>query len=181
MVRTSSLLKMQRQGKPDLPDEEAVPVRKPDLSREFILLKTGKAVMIHLITIILLSLILTSCARYKTHQYPGAEEKEYHVAFYSGSGEDQLKYAKQFLGEGDFETAIELFLKIYENTKIDSKIRQEALLNLGNIYSNVLYTGKDYEKALYYLESLLNEFPETEFRASAIESIDYVKKMMRKE
>jgi tetratricopeptide (TPR) repeat protein len=140
---------------------------------------TGEAVMKHLINLILLSLIITSCARYKAHQYPGADEKEYHIDFYSESGEDQLKYAKQFSGEGDYKTAIDLFLKIYENTKTDSTIRQEALLNLGNIYSNVLYAGKDYEKALYYFEKLLNEFPDTEFRVSVIESIDNVKKMMR--
>lgn len=136
--------------------------------------------MKHLISIIILSLI-ASCARYKAHQYPGANEKEYHIDFYSESGEDQLKYAKQFSGEGDYKTALDLFLKIYDNTKTDSTIRQEALFHLGNIYSNVLYAGKDYNKSLYYFEKLLNEFPDTEFRVSAIESIDNVKKMMRKE
>lgn len=130
-------------------------------------------------TILILLLVIASCTRYKTHQYPEANEKDYHVDFYSKSAQDQLKYAKQFAGEGDYETAIDLFLQIYENAKFDSTIRQEALLNLGNIYANVLYTGKDYEKALFYLEKLLKEFPETQFRSVTKESIKNIKELIQ--
>ncbi|MCB9067204.1 MAG: hypothetical protein R3C41_13310 [Calditrichia bacterium] len=92
--------------------------------------------MKQLMAIIILLLIIASCARYKTHQYPEANEKNYHVDFYTKSGKDQLKYAKQFAGEGDYEKAIDLFQRIYENTKLESAAREEALLNLGNIYAN---------------------------------------------
>lgn len=135
--------------------------------------------MKQLMAIIIPLLIIASCARYKTHQYPEANEKDFHVDFYSKSGDDQLKYAKQFAGEGDYETAIDLFLRIYENTKLESAAREEALLNLGNIYASVLYTGKDYEKALYYLEKLLKEFPETQFRSGAVESIKNIKELIQ--
>lgn len=135
--------------------------------------------MKQLMAIIILLLIIASCARYKTHQYPEANEKNYHVDFYTKSGKDQLKYAKQFAGEGDYEKAIDLFQRIYENTKLESAAREEALLNLGNIYANVLYTGKDYEKTLFYLEKLLKEFPKTEFRSGVTESIKDIKELIR--
>lgn len=128
--------------------------------------------------IILLLLLITSCAKYKTHQYPEANVKDYHVDFYTKSGKDQLKYAKQFAGEGDYETAIDLFLRIYENTNLKSAAREEALLNLGNIYANVLYAGKDYKKALSYLEKLTTEFPKSELRPDALESIENVNNLM---
>lgn len=130
------------------------------------------------VIITILLFLITSCAGYKTHQYPEANEKEYHVDFYSRSSEDQLEYAKQFAGEGDYKTAISLYLDIYENNEIDSTIRQEALWNLGNAYSNVLYPGKDYQKALYFLEKLLNEFPETPFWPNVAESIANIKNLM---
>jgi outer membrane protein assembly factor BamD (BamD/ComL family) len=131
----------------------------------------------HLLFSLLLLIAVNSCATYKTHHFPESGEKDFHVDFYSKSGEDQLKYAKQFLGEGDYETAGNLFLKIYEKIENDAPIRQEALLNLGNIYSNILYAGRDYEKALFYLEKLLSEFPNSKFRQSAMESIQNIKKI----
>ena len=97
--------------------------------------------------------------------------------FYTKSGKGQLKYAKQFAGEGDYETAIDLFLRIYENSKLESAAREEALLNLGNIYANVLYAGKDYKKALSYLEKLITEFPKSELRPDALEAIESVNKL----
>ncbi len=125
----------------------------------------------------LLLMIVISCAKYKTHHFPESSEKDFHVDFYSKSGKDQLKYAKQFLGEGDYKTASNLFHKIYENTEVEAPIRQEALMNLGNIYSNVLYAGKDYEKALFYMEKLLAEFPDTKFRQAAEEGIENIKEI----
>ena len=145
--------------------------------------------MRYLLIIILAMIWLASCAGYKTHKYPGTINDENqrevtirdHVDFYSKSGEDQLRYAKQFSGEGDYQTAIELFLNIYQNEMHDPIIRQKALINLGNIYSNVLYSGKDYEKALFYWETLLKEFPETEFRSEAEDSIENIKRLMHED
>lgn len=133
--------------------------------------------MIYYLTMILF-LFTISCAGYKTHQYPEANEKDFHVDYYTGSGEDQLEFARQFTGEGDYDTAIDLYLKVYENSGNDSLIRQEALLSLGQTYSNVLHSGKDYRKAIYFFKKLLVEFPETQFRSGATESIRNIKGLL---
>ena len=108
---------------------------------------------------LLLSALFISCATYKTHKFPESVDREFHVDVYTHSAADRLDYAMQFAGEGDYDRAIDLFSQIYENAEIDPVIRQKALLNLGSVYSNVLFAGRDHQKSLDFLGKLLAEFP----------------------
>lgn len=139
-------------------------------------------------TVSIFFLLIISCTGYKTHHYPeptsdesqDAQTSKGHVDFYSRSGEDQLDYAKQFLGEGNYEQAGELFLKIYDDWGLKPGVREEALLNLGRLYSNILNPNRNYQKTILYLEMLLKEFPDGSLRSDALASIASAKEMLRK-
>ncbi len=142
--------------------------------------------MRHITIIVLSFLLFISCVGYKTHKYPKPINDDNqkrvtvtdHVDFYTKSGEDQLEYAQQFFGEGNYQTAIVLFLDIYQNALHKPEVRQRALLNLGYIYSSVLFSGKDYDKAFFYWRILLKEFPETEFRAEVERAIENIQRLI---
>lgn len=67
---------------------------------------------------------------------------------------------------------------IYQNTLHKPEIRQKALLNLGYIYSSVLFSGKDYENAFFYWQTLLKEFPDTKFRAETEAAIENIQRLI---
>ena len=93
---------------------------------------------------------------------------------------DQLRYPKHAAAESKYKTAIETYLKLYQRESIESGIREEALFNLGRIYSSFLYPYKDYEKSMYFFEKLISEFPDSRFRSKtvkAIENLNQLKKM----
>jgi tetratricopeptide (TPR) repeat protein len=97
----------------------------------------------------------------------------------SPGAESQLRHGALLSSEGKFEEAARAYLRVYENPSHEAKHREEALLRLGGIYSNVLNTGKDYDKALHYLQKLLDEFPESRLREEAEEKIETIREMRR--
>ncbi len=93
------------------------------------------------------------------------------ISFYSKSPEDQLKLAKRTASEGNYEEAGDLFAQIYQETTNDTIIRAEALYQLGKVYGNVLNPNKDNEKAIFHFKKLIREFPESEFKPRAEQSV----------
>ncbi len=102
------------------------------------------------------------------------------VEFYSKSPKDQLRYAKHAESDGDHKLALAVYGKLYHNESAEAPIRAEALFRLAKIYSNLIYTYRDYDKAAHLFEKLISEFPHSEFRAYAEESLKNIHKFSGK-
>ncbi len=98
---------------------------------------------------------------------------------YSKSPKSQLRYAKHAAAEGDYDIAIAVFTRLLKTEEEDSGVRAEALYLLGKIYSNILYPYKDYQKAIYLLEKFIAEYPDSEFRLKAEQSLENIQKLMK--
>ncbi len=99
------------------------------------------------------------------------------VEFYSKKPEGQLRYAKHAASEGDYDLAIAVFSKLYKDESNGVAIRSEALFRLGKIYSSLLYTQRDFDKATYLFEQLIFEFRNSLFRPEAEEAIKNIQKL----
>ena len=102
------------------------------------------------------------------------------VEFYSKSPKGQLRYAKHAASEGDYDLAISVYTRLYKDKSIGAAIRAEALFRLGKIYSSILYTNRDFDKAVYLFEKLISEFPNSEFRLDAEQSIKNIHKLSQR-
>ena len=63
-------------------------------------------------------------------------------------------------------------------------MKAEALYRLGSTYSDFLNSYKDYDKAIFYLDELLTQYPESEFKDDAQQlkaSIIKIKENLSKE
>ncbi len=147
------------------------------------------------IVLLLLSLVLSCSTRVVQKEKDPIEEQEkesqdqwwdvatevlenlQNAEFYSKSPEDQLRYAKHAASKGDYDLAIAVYSKLYKDESNDAAIRAEALFRSGKIYSNLLYLYKDYDKALYFFEKLIAEFPDSQFHTDAEQSIKNIHKI----
>jgi len=133
--------------------------------------------MIFRTTLILLAaLLLTSCASTSTTT---REEDGTNTSFsFHGSGaEKDIAQARQLRVDGQYAEAASLLLGVYKSPANESKFREEALLELSQVESYLLNPSRDYDKALGYLEQLLEEFPETEYRDEAEDQIKHLKEL----
>ena len=96
------------------------------------------------------------------------------------SAEFRLEQARITLTTGDFAGAVDLYYKIYSDTTIEGQYRQEALFNLGMMYSDDAETVEDYEEALYYFKKLLSEFRRTTFREKATRQTRYIRNQLKR-
>ena len=96
------------------------------------------------------------------------------------SPEYKLEEARITLSTGDFEGAVDLYLKIYNDEKIDPVFREEALFNLGMMYSDAAGNVEDYEIALKYLRQLSSEFPRTQFKEKTNREIRYIRNQIKR-
>ncbi|MBI4847098.1 MAG: tetratricopeptide repeat protein [Nitrospirae bacterium] len=82
------------------------------------------------------------------------------------AADEYFNHSRQLIAEGDFNGAIE------ENRKVismqpGSAPADEALFNIGLIYSHYGNKGKDYKKALDYFEQLVHDYPQSPFLEKA--------------
>lgn len=105
------------------------------------------------------------------------EGKSAVVHIYSQDPDDQIEYAKNLSKQGKYEKAIKIYLDIYNNKDVESEYQEEALFNIGLVYSNVFNYKKDFKKSIFYLEKLLEEFPKTKFREKAETKIENIKRI----
>jgi len=96
------------------------------------------------------------------------------------SPEYKLEEARITLSTGDFQGAVDLYLKIYNDENIDPVFREEALFNVGMMYSEAAENIEDYEIALKYLRQLLSEFQKTQFKEKANREIRYIRNQIKR-
>ena len=98
----------------------------------------------------------------------------------NNSPEYKLKQARMTLSTGDFQGAIDLYLAIYNDQNIDPVFREEALFNVGMMYSGAAENIEDYEIALKYLRQLLSDFQKTQFKEKANREIRYIRNQIKR-
>ncbi len=125
------------------------------------------------LTFVLTCLILFSCAvPQKSAKIKNNIKKD--------SPEYKLEEASITLSTGDFQGAEDIYLDIYNNTKFDQPFREEALFNLGMMYSDDAESIEDYEHALKYLRKLLSEFQKTQFKEKTNREIRYIRNQIKR-
>lgn len=96
------------------------------------------------------------------------------------SPEYKLEEARITLSTGDFQGAVDLYLKMYVDEKIDPVFREEALFNLGMMYSDDAASVEEYETALKYLRQLSADFPKTRFKEKTNREIRYIRNQIKR-
>ncbi|MGH8354482.1 MAG: tetratricopeptide repeat protein [Pseudomonas sp.] len=78
---------------------------------------------------------------------------------------DLLTYSAMAIRDAKSATAEQLYLSGYHDDKLSAEVRAIALYQIGLIYMNRYNEERDDDKALDYLDQVLNEFPDS--RAAA--------------
>ena len=86
------------------------------------------------------------------------------VSLSGESPEDQLREANRATSEGDFESAISIYGRLFETESYPGEVREEALYRLAMVHGSALNPARNYEEASSLLRRLLGEFPETKRR-----------------
>ena len=89
-----------------------------------------------------------------------------------------LNNAKEARTNGNFKKAADLFHSLYNDGSNDEDVRAESLFELGQIYSDLANPERDYNKAIELFETLLDEFPKSDFRDAAQRRIEKVAKFI---
>ena len=88
-----------------------------------------------------------------------------------GKDNEKLEQGKYLLIKKSYKKAEKAFFEVYNEKSVEDKYKEEALLLLGDLYSNFLNPGKDYKKAVSYYNKLIKEFPDTKLKDKAEEKI----------
>ena len=92
-----------------------------------------------------------------------------------GKDDEKLEQGKYLLIKKNYKKAEKVFFEVYNDKSVKDKYKEEALLLLGDLYSNFLNPGKDYKKAVSYYNKLIKEFPDTKLTDKAEEKIKNIK------
>jgi len=138
------------------------------------MVRLSNTAFVRCLMIILATLFLTSCASTSstTREEDGTNTS---FSFHGSGAEADIAKARQLRVDGQYNEAATLLLSVYKSPANESQFREEALFEVSQVHSYLLNSAKDYDKALGYLEQLLDEFPETEFRDEAEEQIKHIK------
>ncbi|MFH1845388.1 MAG: tetratricopeptide repeat protein [bacterium] len=117
---------------------------------------------------------LISCAG-SARRTADEDSRDTSFSLYSSQPEAELDKGLFQKREGNYQAAAELFLAVYKDRSADSEYRERALYELAQVHSHLLNPTKDYDQALSYLEKLITEFPDSEYRADAEEKIEHIK------
>ena len=96
------------------------------------------------------------------------------------SPEYRLKEARLTLLKGVFQGAVDLYLNIFNDSAVDTVFREDALFNVGKMYSDAAETEDDYITALKYLRQLKSIFPKTQYKEKTNREIRYIENQMRR-
>ena len=89
----------------------------------------------------------------------------------TGKGQAELEAARALEREGRYSAAIQTLDRLYADTSLSDDVRQDVLLQLGEIHGASLNPFKDYERGLFYLRELVDTYPATKHRERAEERI----------
>jgi len=81
----------------------------------------------------------------------------------------KLVYADNLIKLGDYQLGIRIYLEVFEDDKYRDDQRDDAIFKLGKTYESVLYDEADINKAIYYYELLITEFPLSDRRLEAFQ------------
>lgn len=87
----------------------------------------------------------------------------------------KLVYADNLIKLGDYQLGIRIYLEVYNDVKYREDQRDDAIFKLGSTYESVLYEDADINKAIYYYELLINEFPLSDRRLEAFQRSELLK------
>jgi hypothetical protein len=79
----------------------------------------------------------------------------------------QLDHARELARGGDYGGAFQILNGLANKHDMDSKLRQDVLLTLGEMHGSALNPAPDYDKGTAVLQQLLSEYPKTEYRERA--------------
>jgi len=96
------------------------------------------------------------------------------------SPEYKLKKARLTLSKGDFQGAVDLYLSLYNDIKVGTVYREEAMFNLGMMYSDEAASIEEYETALKYLRQLSADFPKTQYKEKTNREIRYIRNQIKR-
>ena len=96
------------------------------------------------------------------------------------SPEYKMEEARLTLSKGNFQGAVDLYLAIYNNETLDPVFREEALFNLGMMYSDDALSVEEYEIALKYLRQLSADFPKTQYKEKTNREIRYIRNQIKR-
>ena len=96
------------------------------------------------------------------------------------SPEYKLKEARLTLSKGNFQGAVDMYLNLFNDSTIDTVFREEAMFNLGMMYSDEAASIEEYELALKYLRQLSNTFPRNQFKEKTNREIRYIQNQMKR-
>ena len=107
-------------------------------------------------------------------------QKSLKVDVDKNSPEYKLEEARLTLSKGNFQGAVDLYLLIYNDETIDPIYREEALFNLGMMYSDDAASIVEYEIALKYLRQLSGDFPKTQYKEKTNREIRYIRNQIKR-
>ncbi|MEA2096703.1 MAG: hypothetical protein U9P73_08455 [Candidatus Cloacimonadota bacterium] len=79
----------------------------------------------------------------------------------------RLVYADNLIKLGDYQLGLRIYLEVYNDVKYRDDQRDDAIFKLGKTYESVLYEQADLDKAIYYYDLLISEFPLSNLRLEA--------------
>ena len=87
----------------------------------------------------------------------------------------KLVYAENLIKLGDYQLGISIYLEVYNDVKYRDDQRDDAIFKLGKTYESFLYEEADINKAIYYYELLITEFPLSDRRLEAFQRSQLLK------
>ena len=87
----------------------------------------------------------------------------------------KLVYADNLIKLGDYQLGIRIYLEVYNDVKYRDDQRDDAIFKLGKTYESVLYGQADIDKAIYYYQLLISEFPLSDRRLEAFQRSQLLK------
>ncbi len=87
----------------------------------------------------------------------------------------KLVYADNLIKLGDYQLAIKIYEEIYNDDKYKDDQRDDAIFKLGLTFESFLYENADLNKAIYYYELLIAEFPLSEHRLESFQRIELLR------
>ena len=91
----------------------------------------------------------------------------------------KLVYADNLIKLGDYQLGIRIYLEVYNDVKYRDDQRDDAIFKLGKTYESVLYGQADIDKAIYYYQLLISEFPLSDRRLEAFQRSQLLKLQLK--
>jgi hypothetical protein len=112
-----------------------------------------------------LALSGSSCAT-RSESRTDVDQHEYttSVTIVANRAVATLQRGREAVSEGRFADGIAAFEAAYAMPEAKAEQREQALLALAQVHSNMLNPSRNPQKALAYYQQLLSEFPETKQR-----------------